>query len=160
MLKIGVGQTLFACFDAGGVEGIHTQNVNGSTVVIIISPYAAGLTHFSLYSDAIEGNADATMRRFREVHRSHANYFPPDRQIAYVIHGMHGGETVLPAQKDIIQQHLRDMGIVTIPIPYDVTSWIRPGDTICRPVIILWKGRTPKIFVGQRYVGTTLRRDA
>ncbi|KAL1872918.1 hypothetical protein Plec18167_006569 [Paecilomyces lecythidis] len=89
ILEIRPGQTLFAPFDRNGVQGIKADNMNGGTVVVVLSPYAVGVAYLISPSETngdnsplTEEQAEATMLQFRELYRQHAQYFPPEKQEA------------------------------------------------------------------------------
>lgn len=127
ILEIGPGQTLFAPFDRNGVQGIKADNMNGGTVVVVLSPYAVGVTYLIPPSETngdnsplTEEQAEATMLQFHELYRQHAQYFPPEKQEAYVIYAMRDREIVFPNQQLLCFQRLMEMGIHTLSTDYTI----------------------------------------
>jgi len=153
-----MNEVRFVVLQPTGKRCIGTSDLNGCTVVAIVSPYAAILAHIPSTPDVASPSPQAGDRNVRAkidevaiLFHQHTNYFP-SQSTTWVVSAVYEGIIALPDQKVIIEEKLQQMGLVYAQVIYVVKRAGEPRPPAHGTVFVDARGGSPVVYVDDRRV--------
>lgn len=150
---VGMNQMKYVHF-AANRHGLGTENLNACTAVVIASPTAAILGHFSPRPPGASANTatgdahiQAKMDEISALLQNHKQDFPQNHSTGLIAYAVYRGDVALPSQKTIIESRFKQWEIPLKHVEYIV---LEPNES--RPsgkgsVMVIYQDAKVYLFV-------------
>ena len=139
---------------AANRHGLGTEDLNACTAVVIASPTAAILGHFSPRPPGAPANSatgdahiQAKMDQISTFLKNHKANFPQNNSTGLIAYAVYRGEVALPSQKTIIESRFKQWGIPLKRVEYIVLESNQPRPSGKGSVMVIHQDAKVYLFV-------------
>ena len=153
--EVAMNEVCFVAFTGKSLRSVGTRNMNGCTIVMIVSQYGAILAHIpprpaaARDTDPQAGDQQCTQRmsELADIYRTFRRVFPTDTR-SWVVSALWEDEIALPCQRQIIEAKLREMGLNHSSANYRAVMPSQSDDNTKGSVFIDARvARPPQVYV-------------